>query len=86
MMSKDKYNCEWELKRIEDLLKQANDVILGGVIYEHGNPESRLITATHKQNCEQLCTEHYIEQITEVITEYLDRLYYEAETKISGVE
>lgn len=85
-MSKDNYNYEWELKRIEDLLKQANDVILGGVIYEHGYPESRLIPAKHKQDCEQICTEHYVEQITEVVTEYLNHLYSKTETEMSGVE
>jgi len=65
------------ISKIKTLLERATENIENKEIYEHGYPEARLIPSDFYKKCEENHKEFFIEEIKEIVEEYLDLLYYQ---------
>lgn len=66
---------EETIRKIENILKNATEAIENNEIYEHGYPEARLIPANHIENCQDEFKAFVVEDISEIIEEYLESFF-----------
>jgi len=63
------------IEKITNIIKNATEAVEKRDIYQHGYPEARLIPANWKEECEDCFKENVIEEVTEIIADYLDGLF-----------
>ena len=63
------------IAKITNIINNATEAVEKRDIYQHGYPEARLIPSNWREECEDSFKENVIEDVTEIIADYLDGLF-----------
>lgn len=68
-------SLDFAMSKIKTLLERATYNIENKEIYEHGYPEGRLIPSDFFETCEREHLNHFKDEISEIVEDYLMDLY-----------